>query len=869
MFRRKRSADDFAEEIKAHLELEADELESEGVSKEDARRKARVEFGNAQTAQERFNLRGRVVWFDNLLHDLRFAVRQLARKPSFACVTFLVLALGIGTCVAIFAFVDAALLEPLPYANPDRIMSVSESDTSLPGWPLSYPDFLDWQALNKSFSSLDVYTGSGYLLGTKTGGEPVHGERVSGGFFRTLGVHPILGRDFDPGEDRPGGPNVTLLSYGAWVHRFGAQPEVVGRTVDLDNQPYTIVGVLPQSFTFALSSNAEFWVPINTLSLHEHSRNFYNFFGIGRLRGGITVQAAQSEIRTISERLQLQYAITGHDLNAGVTPFSEVVVGNVRPILLTLLSGAGLLLLIASVNVSSLVLVRSESRRREIAVRGALGATKARLAKQFVVEGLLLALLGGGAGVLVAATLIKLLARLVPQKMASGMPFLDGAGLNPHTIGFAAAITFLTALLLSVTPMLRISFQQVGAGLHDGDRGAASQLWRRLGANLVVVELAIAVVLLAGAGLLGRSFYRLLHVPIGFDESHLITAEVSVPGTIYGTSEQIVELYREVLRRATSLPGVASAGLTSRLPVQCDCNTDGIKIEGRPDHGEHNEVNERHISASYLRTLKASLIRGRFFTEGDDPSKPGVAVINQTLARQYFPGQDPIGQIIDDDEGGRPSTWQIVGVVEDVREGPLDANVAPTEYFPLNQVGEHSFTLAVRTSQDGSALLPELVSTLHQINSNLGVSDESTMIEKIDTTQPALLHRFSAWLVGGFAAMALILGVVGLYGVISYSVSQRTREIGVRMALGAQRGSVYSLITRQAAWLTFAGLSIGLLCSLGTSMLMRNLLFGVQAWDAVTLVLISVLLGVASLAASILPARRAASVNPVEALRAE
>jgi macrolide transport system ATP-binding/permease protein len=869
MFRRKRSADDFAEEIKAHLELEAHELESEGVKREDARRKAKVEFGNAQTAQERFNLRGRIVWFDNLLHDLRFAVRQLVRRPGFGCVAFLVLALGIGTCVAIFAFVDAALLEPLPYANPDRIMSVSESDTSLPGWPLSYPDFLDWQALNKSFSSLDVYTGSGYLLGTKRGGEPVHGERVSGGFFRTLGVHPILGRDFNPGQDGLGGPNVTLLSYGAWVHRFGAQPEVIGQTVDLDNQPYTIVGVLPQSFTFALSSNAEFWVPINTLSLHEHSRGFYSFFGIGRLRDGITVQAAQSEIRAISQQLQLQYPITGHDLNAGVIPFSEVVVGNVRPILLTLLGGAGLLLLIASVNVSSLVLVRAESRRREIAVRGALGATQARLAKQFVAEALLLAVLGGGAGILVAGTLIKLLARLVPQNMASGMPFLDGAGLNAHTLGCAAVTTFLTALLLSVTPMLRLSFQKGGAGLHDGDRGAASQLWRRLGANLVVVELAIAVILLAGAGLLGRSFYRLLHVPIGFDESHLVTAEVSVPSAIYGTSAQIVELYREVLRRATSLPGVTSAGLTSRLPVQCDCNTDGIKIEGRPDHGEHNEVNERHISANYLRTLRASLIRGRFFTEGDDASKPGVAVINQTLARKYFPGQDPIGQMIDDDEGGRPSTWEIVGIVDDVREGPLDANVAPTEYFPLNQVGEHSFTLAVRTSQEGSTLLPELVSTLHQINPNLGVSDESTMIEKIDTTQTALLHRFSAWLVGGFAAMALILGVVGLYGVISYSVSQRTREIGVRMALGAQRGSVYSLITRQAAWLTFAGLSIGLLCSLGTSMLMRNLLFGVQAWDAMTLVLVSVLLGLASLAASFLPARRAASVNPVEALRAE
>lgn len=869
MFRRRRSADDFAEEIKSHLEHEADDLQREGLNEEQARRRAKVEFGNAQAARERFYLKDRIAWIDNLLRDLQFAIRQLARRPGFACIALLVLALGIGTSVAIFAFVDAALLEPLPYAHPDRVMSVSESDTSLPGWPLSYPDFLDWQAQNKSFSSLDIYTGSGYLLRTATGAEPVHGERVSGGFFHTLGVRPILGRDFNPGEDQPGGPNVTLLSYDAWVHRYGSQHDVIGQTIDLDNKPYTIIGVLPQSFTFALSGNAEFWVPINTLSPHEHSRTFYAFFGIARLRDGVTVQSAQSEIRGISQRLQQQYAITGHDLTASVTPFSEVVTGDVRPILLTLLGGAGLLLLIACINVSSLVLVRAESRRREIAVRGALGASPARLIKQFVTEGLLLALLGSSAGILVAAALMRLLVRLVPKNMAAGMPFLNGVGLNTHTAIFAAAVALLAALLLTVTPMLRLCFRQLRAGLTDGDRGAVGQLWRRLGANLVIFELAIAVMLLAGAGLLGRSFYRLLHVPLGFEPSHLATAEVSVPGSMYATSEQIVELYREVVRRTTSLPGVESAGITSRLPVQCDCNTDGIRIVGRPYHGEHNEVNERHISVNYLSTLKATLRRGRFFTEADDTSKPGVAVINQTLAQKYFPGQDPIGQSIANDEGGIPSVWQIVGIVDDVREGPLDAPVAPTEYFPMNQIGEHSFTLAVRTSQQASMLLPALVSTLHQINPDLGVSNETTMIEKIDTTQAALLHRFSAWLVGGFAAMALILGVVGLYGVISYSVGQRTREIGVRMALGAQRGTVYNLVMRQAAWLTLTGLSIGLICSLATSMLMRSLLFGVQAWDAVTLICVSLLLGLAALTASFLPAHRATKVNPVEALRAE
>ena len=321
--------------------------------------------------------------------------------------------------MAIFGFVDAALLEPLPYANPSRLMSVNESNVESPRWPLSYPDYLDWQRLNKSFSSLDVYSGTGYLLRTSSGAEPVQAERVSGGFFRTLGVHPMLGRDFYPGENRPGGPNVVLLSYGAWLHRFGARRDLVGQTVDLDNQAYTIIGVLPRAFSFAPSGNAEFWVPLNSFSPHEKMRTFYNFWGIGRLRDGVTAQAAQAEMTAIAKQLQQQYAMTGRDLSASVVPLAEIIIGDVRPILLTLLGGAGLLLLIACVNVASLVLVRSESRRREIAVRGALGATPARLVRQFVTEGLLLALFGSVAGVFVAGGLMKLLGRLVPKDMAA------------------------------------------------------------------------------------------------------------------------------------------------------------------------------------------------------------------------------------------------------------------------------------------------------------------------------------------------------------------------------------------------------------------------------------------------------------------
>jgi macrolide transport system ATP-binding/permease protein len=860
---------EFAEELESHLQMHIEDNLRAGMSAEEARREAALQLGGVERTKQAYRERSTLPLVESLLSDLRFAIRQLGRNRGFAVVAIVVLALGIGVSVAIFGFVDAALLEPLPYANPGRLMSVNESSVETPRWPLSYPEYVDWQRLNKSFSSLDVYSGTGYLLRSPSGAEPVQAERVSGGFFRTLGVRPMLGRDFYADENRPGGPDVLLLSYGAWLHRFDARSDVVGRAVDLDGRAFTIIGVLPRSFSFAPGGNAEFWVPLNRFTEHEKMRGFYNFWGIGRLRDGVAVQTALAEMTAIAAQLQRQYGKSGrHELSASVIPLTEVLVGDVRPILLTLLGGAGLLLLIACVNVASLVLVRSESRRREIAVRGALGATPLRLVRQFVMEGLLLALLGCSGGVIVAAGMMKLLGGLVPKDMASKMPFLSGVGLNAHTGIFAFVVAVLAGLLLAATPALRLSFQKVCDGLADGDRGAAGRLWRRLGANLVVVELAVAVVLLAGAGLLGQSLYRLLHVPLGFEPNRIATVRVMVPDTTY-TSEQTVGLYREIVRRISGLPGVESVGMTSMLPVECNCTTDNIHFPGKPDHGEHNEVDERHVSTKYLATLKAGLVRGRFFVEDDDASKPGVVVINQALARKYFAGEDPIGQRIANEESGRPSTWEIVGVVDDVREGPLDVETWPAEYFPISQTHDHYFSVAVRTGQDPSALLPELVSTLHGIDPNLGVSDEWAMEERIGATQAALLHRFSAWLVGGFAAMALVLGVVGLYGVIAYSVSQRTREIGVRMALGAQRGSVYGLILKEAGRLIGVGIVAGLVFSVGATTLMRGLLFGVSAWDAPTLIAVAMVLAVCALLASYIPARRAASVNPVEALRAE
>jgi macrolide transport system ATP-binding/permease protein len=868
LFGRERYHRELDEEMAFHRAQAEKDFVAAGMTPEAARYAAMRQFGNATRLREQSQ---EVVGFrvETVAQDLRFALRQLRKHPEFAATAILILALGMGVSVAIFGFVDAALLQPLPYVAPNRLMSVDESAAVFPRSNLSRDDYDDWKRLNRSFSSIDVYAGNGFLLRGASGTEPVPAARVSDGFFTTLGVKPLLGRVFLPGEDRPGGAKIVVLSYGTWLKRFGARRDVVGQTVSLSGEAYTVVGVLPREFAFAPRGNAEFWSPLLDKTGCEQRRSCHNLGGIGRLRDGVTTPAAMADLKAIAAQLERQYPGSNQGQGVSLLPLSEIIVGDVRPILLTLLGGAGLLLLIACVNVASLLLVRSESRRREIAVRGALGATRVRLMRQFVTEGLLLASAGCAGGFGVANWLMMLMTRMVPKDVAPRVPFLAGVGFNAHTGAFAAAIALLAAVLLAATATLRLSFQDVHEGLAEGSRGTAGRLWRRLGANLVVVELAVAVVLLAGAGLLGQSFYRLLHVETGFDTTHLATVQVMDAENIYAKDAQKVALYREIQRRLQSLPGVVSVGLTSVLPVNCNCNTDWLRFVGKPYHGEHNEVNERDISPSYLPTLKARLVRGRLFREDEDASKPQVILINETLARKYYPGEDPIGKKIANGGLEPKSIREVVGVVADVREGALDGEVWPTEYEEIYYGPDSEFSAAVRTAQDEKTVLPVMVSTLHQIDPNLGVYGEITMTDQIGASQTALLHRFSTWLVGGFAVMALVLGVVGLYGVVAYSVSQRTREIGVRMALGAQRSSVYKLVMRQAVWLTSAGVGIGLVCSVGASLLMRKLLFGVEAWDVPTLAGVALVLGVASLTASFLPARRAASVNPTDALRSE
>ena len=870
VFSRERHELELADEMDSLLQFHIDEHVRSGMSPEKARREAISKLDSVEPVKQAYRERDRFLFLEYFLQDLRFSLRQLVKYPSFSLTAIFVLALGIGASVAIFAFVDAALIRPLPYADPGSLVHVTETTTVLPRANLSYPDYLDWKRLNKVFSSFDVFSGRGFMLNTPSGPELVQGARVSDGFFRTLGVAPMLGRDFYPGEDLPGAPNSVLLSYGTWQTRFGGRQDIVGETVTLSGVANTIVGVLPADFQFAPRGRAEFWTTLHPAGSCDLRRSCHSLEGVARLKQGVSVQAAFAEMKLIAQQLETQFPDSNRSQGASVLPLSEVIIGVVRPILLTLLGGAGLLLLIACINVASLVLVHSESRKREITIRGALGASSSRLVRQFVTEGLVLVTGATIVGLLFSSIAMKVLLSLISKDILASMPYLKGLNLNLHAFVFVTGIAFLAASLFSITPVVRMPFADMRNGLADGAHSSRGH-WRGFGGKLVVLELATAMVLLVGAGLLGKSFYRLLHVDLGFEPEHLATVQLVAPATMYSKDEQVIALGRQIINRVSALPGVQSSSVVNVLPISFNGNTQWMRVVGHPYNGEHNEINERDVSAGYFSTIQTRLLRGRFFTDAEDQSRPNVAVINQAFAHKYFAqNEDPVGQKIGNTELAPKSILEVIGVVDDIREGPLDSEVHPAMYLPFNQSPSNFFAVVIRTSQDEAAsVLPALTSAIHEVSPNIGTIGEATMVNRIQSSQAAYLHRSSAWLVGGFAALALILGVVGLYGVIAYSVSQRTREIGVRVALGAQRGTIYQLILKDAGWLTGLGIVVGLVSSVLATKLLRNVLFGVSSWDLATLTGVAVVLGVSALFASYIPARRAASVDPIEALRAE
>ena len=684
LLRRQKFNSELDEEMSFHREQKEMELLEAGAAPEAAHHAAMREFGNATRLKEQSH---EVVGFhfETVWQDLHFALRQLRRSPGFTLTAILMLALGIGASLSIFAFVDAALIKPLPYGNPNRLVDVSERSAVFPRSNLSYLDYVDWKRLNKVFNSLDVYTGFSYLLSTPAGTEPVPATRVSDGFFRTLGVRPILGRDFYSGEDQPNAAAVVILSYGTWQTRFGGRQNVIGETVTLSGKPNTIIGVLPVDFQFAPRGSSELWTTLHELSNCEQRRSCHNLFGVARLKDGVSVETALADMTSIAKQLEIQFPDSNRDQGAQVAPLSALIVKDIRPILLALLGGTGLLLLIACINVASLLLVRSEGRRREFAVRGALGASRGRLIRQFVTEGLVLVAAGTLCGVAAGYGAMQVLLHLISKDLLRNMPYLANMSFNVHVVVFAAALAVFAAVIFSITPVFRLPLTELRESLTDGARGAAGTLWRRFGANLVVIELTIAVVLLVSAGLLGKSFYRLLHVDLSFEPNHLATMQLALPSITYDKDEKLVEVTKKILDRVATLPGVTSASTASMLPVTCNCNTNWIRVVGHPFHGEHNEIDGRQVSTNYFKTLKAGLVRGRTFTDQDDASKPNVSIINKALAEKYFPGEDPIGHKIASNTLDPKSFREVVGIVDNVRESALDSEIWPAEYTPLTR----------------------------------------------------------------------------------------------------------------------------------------------------------------------------------------
>lgn len=817
-------------------------------------------------------------------HDLRFALRQLLTHRGFTVTALLVLTLGIGGSLTIFGFVDAALLKPLPYREPSRLVTAfatrpDGAQGQMRG-SASYLAFVDWRARAQAFEAMAAYDVRGnFTMVTPAGPERVPGLRVTSGFFRTLGVTPALGRDFLPTEEGPAGVPAVVLSHAFWQTRFGGSPDVLGRTVTFQSpwlsaaEPHIIVGVLPRDFHFTMASHADLWATIRGRQACWDVRTCQSLEVIARLGPGASNEMAAANLTSVFEQLRKDYPQEQKEpMVAKLVPLREVMLGNVQPILLMLLGGAALLLVIACINVVSLLLARSESRAREIAVRQALGASPARLVWQFATEAFVLVTAATIGGVLFANAAMPLLSSLLSADMISRMPYLESVGLSPRLIAFACAIGILAGVAFALTPIARTSIARRASRLHETGRGSASLYWRRFGGQLVAAELAVAVILVVSAGLLGKSLYLLLHADTGFAVQGLATVSVT-PVSLKGPNDSANAaavppntLARRVAERVATLPGIESVGYADQLPLGPGFAPSSVFwVNGRADAGQRKENwPVRRVSAAYFSTLGARLLRGRYFTEDEVAAARPVLIINDTAARQYFGGEDPIGRSISFG-GATSSPREIVGVIADITDTPPQASGHPSAYVPFDQA---TFALVIRTPVS-SVLAASVVDAIREIRPDVLVGSVTPMSDRLERLPSTSLQRASAWLIGGFAVMAFVLCIVGLYGVVAYSVSQRTREIGVRMALGAPRESVYRLVMGDAAKLVATGTVIGMIGAVSLATLMRHLLFGVEAWDPSTLLAAATVLTVAALVASYVPAHRAASVDPIEVLRAE
>lgn len=801
--------------------------------------------------------------------DLRYALRQLRKSPGFTAVAVLTLALGIGANTAVFSIVYSALLQPLPYRDASRLMVLNETTPNVGLVSVSYPNFLDWRAQSHTFSEMAAVNSVAFNLSGVTEPESLNGLSVSPNFLSMLGIRPAIGRDFGATEEQSGTAPVAILSYSLWQRRFAGDPGVLGRTIVLDGRAFTVVGVLPSNFL--APGNTDVLIPIGVWitnhSEEAHSRGDRgDLIVIGRLAPGVSEKQAQTEMEAIAERLAKEYPLVNERCGAALQPIRDAFVGQTRPALLVLFGAVIFVLMIACANVANLFLVRGTGRTKEMALRLALGASTSRIVVQMLTESLVLSLFGGILGVGIAFAGVRGIARLVPTGL------LPEAELNIPVLLFAAAIVLLAAFVFGITPALHSSRTDVQSELKEGSRTSSSgTAHSRVRGALAIAEAALAVVLLIGAGLMMKSLYRLLQVDPGFAPNQVLTMTLSLRPEQYSKEAAKRNFWEQLLQRVHELPGVESAAVSTNTPMTDNHNRSDVTIEGMgqplPGHYPHPDVHI--ISPGYLRTLGVTLLSGRSFTEADREGAPPIAMINQRLAKQFFTDQDPIGKRFMFGHPGMdtPQWLTIVGVVADTKLYGL-VNFSRLEvYLPFRQNPIGLMDLVVKSHVDPGALTAAVRSSVYSVDKDQSIASVATMKELVNNSLAT--RRMTFVLLGLFSALALILGAIGIYGVISYSVAQRTREIGVRMALGAPRAEVFRMIIGQGVRLAATGIAIGILAALGLARLMSSLLYQVSTTDFETFTAVAVLLLIVAFAAAYIPARRATSVEPIVALRYE
>jgi predicted permease len=878
LFGREGMETELDDELRFHFEREVEKYRRAGMSEDEARRRARMAFGGHEQMKEDCREARGTSWLEQAVQDVRYALRQLGASPTFAVTMILTLALSIGANSAIFSVVESVLIRPLAYPRADRIVRLFLSEPIYPRFPLNPFDFRDFRERSKSFSSMAGFTRYDMQLsGNSARPEMLNGFAITSGFFRTLGINPELGQEFSQSNEVPNSARQVIISDRLWRTRFAADPKIVGQKITLNAMPLTVVAVMPAGMEhpgneyhpIAYGRDVDVWCTF-LFEGDPSQRGSHYLEGIGRLKDGVTVGAARAEMNAIMTEMGREHPTNDSGWQVLAVPLNEEVIGASRQMLLVLLGAVGMVLLIACANAANLLLARAASRKRELAVRLALGAPRGRLVRQLLTESLVIGLAGGALGLALAVGGVQGIVSLLPRDF----PRVHDIHVNAAVFGFTFLISAATGILFGLFPALQASRTDPRAGLHEGGRTATGgRHQQRMRSALVVSEVTLACVLLIGAGLMLRSLLNQLHLNPGFREDHVLTATLSLPGSEYKGGAPAAQFFEQLVGDLRTMPGVEAAGAGSDLPWTGWDENGGFDIEGKqPPPNEFFHARYHAATPDYFRALGTPLVRGRFFTEADKDGAPAVVIINEALAKKYWPQEDALGKRITFEDHPKEKDWlTVVGVVGDVKDKPSSAGAEPGYWRPHAQAPFHDMAVVVRfgsgVGSDPGAMADALRSEVHRLNPGLAVAHVQLMDEIV--AESVATPRMAFVLVGLFAGLAILLAAIGTYGVISYAVSQRGAEFGLRMALGAQRADLVRLVLVHGAKLVIPGALAGVVLALGLGRVMKSLIYGVSPTDPLTFVAVAGLVLLVALVASYLPARRAAGADPMRALRAE